>query len=115
MKIKDITLTESKWVKAFKHPITGKTKKFSNIDMAKKWMSSVPAAKPSKKEKLNSIWNSFEQVVANTYPDTDPVEVFLSKYDIDIEDLYQAAKVNGYADPMNYWEEFDAQYKADNP
>jgi len=49
MKINDI-VNESVWTKVYKHPVTGKTKKFSNPDMAKKWMSSVPASKPSKSD-----------------------------------------------------------------
>jgi len=112
MKITDI-INESMWGKVYKHPVTGKTRKFSNSDMAKKWMSTVPASKPSKSDQLNKIWNAFEQTVANQYPDGDPIDVLLNKYQIDSDDLYSAAKANGYADPMDYWEEFDAQYKAD--
>jgi hypothetical protein len=80
MKITDI-INESMWGKVYKHPVTGKTRKFSNSDMAKKWMSSIPASKPSKSDQLNKIWNAFEQTVANQYPDGDPIDVLMESLD----------------------------------
>lgn len=56
---------------------------------------------------LDALWQQFQQVAISHYPDADPVEVMLDRYDVDMDLLMAAAKKGGYDHPMDWVDELD--------
>lgn len=73
------------------------------------------AASAAKEKKLlNKYWSVFTDEVAQGYPDSDPIDNLVQRYrDFDYDKLEAAAKMHGYDHPMDYYDELDAQIKAD--
>lgn len=69
---------------------------------------------------LDTVWNKVEEVVANIFPDGDPIDwlgPWLQKHGITDfkigEILDKAAKKNGYDDIYDYYDQMKKQYDAD--
>lgn len=56
-------------------------------------------------ENLSALWNQFQQVAIETYPDVDPVESMMDRYDVDMDILTAAANEHGYDHPMDWVDE----------
>lgn len=117
---------EGQWVAKSKD---GVEKRFRRDDTAGRdaWANSTakpapaPARAPTKPAlTLDTVWRKVEEVVANIFPDGDPIDYlapWLEKQgirDFKIGDtLDKAAQQNGYEDIYDYYEEMKRQYAAD--
>lgn len=113
------TVEEGQWVA---RSLDGVEKRFKDAAQADAWRQTT--ARPPKAPKqaapkltLDAVWNKVEQVVANIFPDGDPIDYlapWLEKQGIKDfkigEVLDRAAKKNGYDDIYAYYDSLKKDY-----
>lgn len=130
MRQSELGLQEGSWLAK---SIDGVEKRFKSSDTAGRdaWTNSY--AKPQKQSKpvaksqstgvdLDLVWNKVQEVVANIFPDGDPIDYlgpWLQKQgitDFRIGDTLDAAAVkNGYDDIYDYYDEMKKDFDIDRP